>query len=523
MKKRNLFLLPLLVLGSTGLTSLMTSCKDDPIVEPGPEEPGPEEPGPEEPVVVAPTSIAFAEDSLELKVGNSVFLPAVTVLPENATDKSFTVTNSNEAAVKLVKDGNNYGLEGVAPGDAVITVASVANPELTDTLNVHVPEVALPTPVSATIAELNAKTADDTKNLYEVTGVVSWIKDKSNDAYGNLRLSTDDGSEDILVYGSTKDASSIAYDASYKNLVFTNPKDFVTGGLASEIDVGDVITMVCVYKYFSNTTPEIMGYLKPDSIVKSETRPNYSASVEVTKVGELGGATLSKTENICLGEELTLTVDIPTDYEAVVKVNGAELVAESVGVYKFTASFVNAVEVSFVEPAVPEGDVAYEMNTVFADVSFDAYGPYSTTKAGNTWDFSNGGKSKPNSSDVITEAFPMIVSKNGTTTDSYLTISLKYDVVGIDVVSYAWGNNGCNVVCTIETSVDGGTTWVALSNEGSSYTMTDGTHTKVNMSGNFDSTKLVRIHINTTADTNKKKKNNRLCIEKITFTYPTAA
>ena len=520
MKKRNLFLLPLLVLGSTGLTSLMTSCKDDSIVEPGPEEPGPEEPGPEEPVVVAPTSIAFAEDSLELKVGNSVYLPAVTVLPENATDKSFTVTNSNGAAVKLVKDGNNYGLEGVAPGDAVITVASVANPELTDTLNVHVPEVALPTPVSATIAELKAKTASDTKNLYEVTGLITSI---DHDKYGNMYISSLDRSESIQVYGSTKDTSCFAYDASYTNIVFTNPKDFIDSGLTNEIDLGDIITMVVEFELFGGTKPEIYGYVKTDSIVKSSTMANYTASLDVTKVGDLGGATLSKTEGIYVGEELTLTVDIPTDYEAVVKVNGAELVAESVGVYKFNASFVNAVEVSFVKPAVPEGDVVYEMNTVFADVKFDAYGPYSTTKAGNTWDFSNGGKSKPSPSDVITEAFPMIVSKNGTTTDSYLTISLKYDVVGIDVVSYAWGNNDCNVVCTIETSVDGGTTWVALSGEGSSYTMTDGTHAKVNMSGNFDSTKLVRIHINTTQDTNKKKKNNRLCIEKITFTYPTAA
>ena len=187
------------------------------------------------------------------------------------------------------------------------------------------------------------------------------------------------------------------------------------------------------------------------------------------------------------------------------------------------ASFANAVEVSFVEPSAPEGDVSYLMNEVLSDLKFGKYGQYSTTKNGNKWEFSNGGKSKPSPSDVITEEFPMVVSKNGTTTDSYLTISLKYDVVGIDVVSYAWGNSDCNVVCTIETSVDGGTTWVALSNEGSSYTMTNGTHTKVNMSGNFDSTKLVRIHLNTTQDTNSKKKNNRLCIEKITFTYPTAA
>ena len=485
MKKRNLILLPLLVLGSTGLSSLVTSCSK------------------------LPESVEFATDeAVVVRVGQPVELPGVTVLPEKAEDKTYSFALSSEGIVTLEEDEGKYILTGVAPGEVVITVTSTANPELKDTILVTVPTPdPLPTPVVKTIAELNEMTATDTGHLYQVTGVVSSIE---HDQYGNMYLSSSDGSSSILVYGACSDESCFAWtNYNYNNLKFTNSKDFVTSKLSEAIDFGDVITMVAQFQVY-NGTKEILGYVVKDSIVKSSTRPNYSASVEVTKVGELGGATLSKTENICLGEELTLTVDIPTDYEAVVKVNGAEIVAESVGVYKFIASFANAVEVSFVEPSAPEGDVSYLMNEVFSDVKFEKYGTYSTTKNGNKWEFSNGGKSKPSPSDVITEEFPMVVSKNGTTTDSYLTISLKYDVVGIDVVSYAWGNNGCNVVCTIETSVDGGTTWVALSNEGSSYTMTDGTHAKVNMSGNFDSTKLVRIHLNTTQDTNSKKKNNRL-------------
>ena len=351
MKKRNLFLLPLLVLGSTGLTSLMTSCKDDSIVEPGPEEPGPEEPGPEEPVVVAPTSIAFAEDSLELRVGNSVYLPAVTVLPENATDKSFTVTNSNGAAVKLVKDGNNYGLEGVAPGEVVITVTSTANPELKDTILVTVPTPdPLPTPIVKTVAEVSAMTATDTEHLYEVTGIVSQI---SHDIYGNMYLSSSDGSASIKVYGVAPDASCFDWtDYNYTNIKFTNPKTFKDSGLSDAIDLGDEITLVCQFELYKDknnkVTPEIYGYLKAGSIVKASARPVYSASVEVTKVGELGGATLSKTEGVCYGEELTVTVDAVTDYKPIVKVNdGFELTAKEDGTYKFIAGFTNKVTVEY--------------------------------------------------------------------------------------------------------------------------------------------------------------------------------
>ena len=105
--------------------------------------------------------------------------------------------------------------------------------------------------------------------------------------------------------------------------------------------------MVAQFQIY-NKTKEILGYVVKDSIVKSSTRPNYSAALEVTKVGELGGATLSKTEGVCYGEELTVTVEPVTDYKPIVKVNdGLALTAEEDGTFKFIAGFTNKVTVEY--------------------------------------------------------------------------------------------------------------------------------------------------------------------------------
>ncbi|MGM9809168.1 MAG: hypothetical protein ACI31I_05550, partial [Bacilli bacterium] len=116
MKKRNLILLPLLVLGSTGLSSLVTSCSK------------------------LPESVEFATDeAVVVKVGQPVELPGVTVLPEKAEDKTYSFALSSEGIVTLEEDEGKYILTGVAPGEVVITVTSTANPELKDTILVTVP------------------------------------------------------------------------------------------------------------------------------------------------------------------------------------------------------------------------------------------------------------------------------------------------------------------------------------------------------------------------------------------------
>ena len=353
MKKRNLILLPLLVLGSTGLSSLVTSCSK------------------------LPESVEFATDeAVVVRVGQPVELPGVTVLPEKAEDKTYSFALSSEGIVTLQEEEGKYYLTGVAPGEVVITVTSTANPELKDTILVTVPTPdPLPTPVVKTIAELNAMTETDSEHLYKVTGVVSSI---AHDEYGNMYLASDDGSEKIMVYGAcSSDACFSWTNYNYTNIKFTNSKDFIKSKLSESIDLGDVITMVAQFQVYKGTK-EILGYVVKDSIVKSSTRPNYSAALEVTKVGELGGATLSKTEGVCYGEELTVTVDAVTDYKPIVKVNGGlELTAEEDGTFKFIAGFTNNVTVEYT-PSVNYTYTELEKFDFHSDLS--AYQAYDAAK-----------------------------------------------------------------------------------------------------------------------------------------------
>ena len=340
MKRKSLILLPLLVLGSAAFAS----CE-------------PKEP----PVVVDPSKVAsveFASDAdITVKMGKYAEVPAVTVLPETATDKTYSLSISDETVAVLEEEEGTWYVKGVATGTATITVKTTDG-EFTDTLTVVVPERD-PAPAAkvATVTELVAKSADDTENLYKVTGVLTEVK---GDKYGNLYLAEADGSAQIMVYGSTLAASSITWtdytETNYVGLTFTNPQDFVTGGLKDKIAVGDIVTMVCVYKCY-NGTDEIMGYVLEDSIVKAADNAVYSASLSVEKVGDLGGATLSKETGIYYSEELTVTVEAVEGYKTIVKANGLVIPAASEGVYKFNAEFTNTVVVTYEEIVENQGPI----------------------------------------------------------------------------------------------------------------------------------------------------------------------
>ena len=110
--------------------------------------------------------------------------------------------------------------------------------------------------------------------------------------------------------------------------------------------------MVVEFELFGGTKPEIYGYVKTDSIVKSSTMANYTASLDVTKVGDLGGATLSKTEGIYVGEDLTLTVQAVDGYNPIVKFNNETIKPEEDGTYKVKAVFENSVTVEYESASV---------------------------------------------------------------------------------------------------------------------------------------------------------------------------
>ncbi len=516
MKKKSLILLPLLLV--SGVTAL-AGCE--------------KEPEPEVEVEAKVTSVSFSEDVPESLYMNAALDAEyyLTVATEGNASKDVTWTSSNTTIATVSVDG---AVTGLLPGEVTITATSVADTTKSASFTLNIKAKNLPTPKAATIAQLKAKKADDTTNIYEVTGIVTGIV---NSVYGNYYLSTTDGADTILVYGSTLQSSSIAWNAAYTEVAFTNPQDFKSeGGLKSKIEEGSQVTLICVYKYFNNT-PEIMGYVKSTAEgeyairSKADVGGIYSASVTTTQVnlageGEpenlAGGATISKESGIVYGEEITVTTTEVAGYEPVVSLNGLEISPTDDNVFKFNAGITNVVTVTYQAEVVPTGNVIYQVTDYFAKV-VGSYGAYSLKKNGITWDFTNAGYAMPKSSDIYAQKEVMLVIKSKTAMDQYFTITTKYDITGATINALTYGNSGNTVTYTLEywdaTANENAGAWVAVSGDNSSFTMTDETVAAKVLSGTFAATKQVRVHANMTASTDK---NNRLGIADVTLTYPTA-
>ena len=496
MKRKSLILLPLLVLGSAAFAS----CE-------------PKQP----PVVVDPSKVAsveFASDAdITVKMGKYAEVPAVTVLPETATDKTYSLSISDETVAVLEEEEGTWYVKGVATGTATITVKTTDG-EFTDTLTVVVPERD-PAPAAkvATIAELVAKSADDTENLYKVTGIATEIK---GDQYGNMYLAETDGSAKIMVYGSTLAASSISWtdytETNYVGLAFNNPKDFITGGLSAKIAEGDKITMVVVYKCY-NGTDEIMGYVLEDSIVKASENAVYTASVNVTQVEGAGSATLSKETAVCWGETLTLTVATPTGSKAVVKYNGNEIVGAE-GVYTVVAGATNAFTVEFVKDVAITGSVTHVLDSYFTGLG-TTYVAASCIDQGVKFNADRANYSSTGSAgDGVWEGKSHLVlcanNKNALAPTTYFTIETEEKITGITLNGLSWC--GSNMKVTIEYFDEATQTWV---NDGALKTFANTTKVKFALDsiGTWETTK-VRIKLNTTY-TN----NDRIGVESIVLHY----
>ena len=496
MKRKSLILLPLLVLGSAAFAS----C-------------GPDVP----PEVVDPSKVAsveFASDAdITVKIGKYAEVPAVTVLPETATDKTYSLSISDETVAVLEEEEGTWYVKGVATGTATITVKTTDG-EFTDTLTVVVPERD-PAPAAkvATVAELVAKSADDTENLYKVTGIATEIK---GDQYGNMYLAETDGSAKIMVYGSTLAASSISWtdytETNYVGLAFNNPKDFITGGLKNKIAEGDKITMVVVYKCY-NGTDEIMGYVLEDSIVKSSENAVYTASVNVTQVEGAGSATLSKETALCWGETLTLTVATPTGYKAVVKYNGNEIVGAE-GVYTVVAGGTNAFTVEFVKDEAIVGSVTHVLDSYFTSVG-TTYTTQRCVDQGVTFvaDYANYSSTGSAGDGVWEGQKHLVLAANASDNKpavTYFTVTSENKITGVTLNGLSWC--GSNMKVTIEYFDEATQTWV---NDGALKTFPNTTKVKFALDsiGTWESNQI-RIKLNTSY-----KGNDRIGLESIVLHY----
>ncbi len=203
--------------------------------------------------------------------------------------------------------------------------------------------------IEKTVAEMNAMTTSDSKNLYMVTGTISEITDTT---YGNGTLKDADG-KGLVVYGSyTADSASGYY---IKNGAYTF-NNYGKKGVGTDY-VGQEVTMIGVFDYF-NGTPEIKNAI---TFINDKT-----ASVTTEYDANQGTVTLNKSENVAFGDEIVVTVT-PNDGFKVASVtvskNGGE--AEDITqTLTFVAAKTNKVVVKFIDTTTP---VAYSYKLDFAN------------------------------------------------------------------------------------------------------------------------------------------------------------
>lgn len=115
---------------------------------------------------VSVTSIHLEDEQLTLGVGEKIRLNAV-VLPSNASDQRVSYSTSNANVASVTSDGQ---VKAIGVGEAVVTVSSVSNPNLTDTCKVTV-KAAVPTGLQLKASDtLNAMSDGDEK--LAISGVI---------------------------------------------------------------------------------------------------------------------------------------------------------------------------------------------------------------------------------------------------------------------------------------------------------------------------------------------------------------
>ena len=297
------------------------------------------------------------------KAGNEVPSAAV-VIGDNVADAynedvNFTFTNSCKfvapAGNKVVSrvDGTHNTTINF---DALTYVNAYDSMDNGTGVNVVTPNV-----LTKTIAEMNALTQNDNKNLYLVTGI---LKEITKADYGNGYLEDPTTGETIMLYGSYSEATILMSDTgvfSLKKTTDKNPK--VVGTALSEDNVGKMVTVFGTFKNF-NGTKEIVDSC---ALPKGEKISGLTATIEVND-STMGSATLSKTEGITFGEVITVDAVANTGYEVnkIEYTDKAGKVTDITTSKKFDADLANSVKVTFVEKsATPTKKTAMFVPTDF--------------------------------------------------------------------------------------------------------------------------------------------------------------
>lgn len=301
------------------------------------------------------------------KTGNEVPSAAV-VIGDNVADAynedvNFTFTNS----CKFVAPAGNKVVSRVdGTHNTTITFDALTYVNAYDSMdNGAGVNVVTPNVLTKTIAEMNALTQNDDKNLYLVTGI---LKEITKADYGNGYLEDPTTGETIMLYGSYSEATILMSDTgvfSLKKTTDKNPK--VVGTALSEDNVGKMVNVFGTFKNFNGTKEIVDSYALP----KGEKISGLTAKIEVND-STMGSATLSKTEGITFGEVITVDAVANTGYEVnkIEYTDKAGKVTDITTSKKFDADLANSVKVTFVEKsATPTKKTATFVPTDFEAVT----------------------------------------------------------------------------------------------------------------------------------------------------------
>lgn len=280
------------------------------------------------------------------KAGNEVPSAAV-VIGDNVAgayneDVNFTFTNS----CKFVAPAGNKVVSRVdGTHNTTITFDALTYVNAYDSMdNGTGVNVVTPNVLTKTIAEMNALTQNDDKNLYLVTGI---LKEITKADYGNGYLEDPTTGETIMLYGSYSEATILMSDTgvfSLKKTTDKNPK--VVGTALSKDNIGKMVTVFGTFKNFNGTKEIVDSYALP----KGEKISGLTAMIEVND-STMGSATLSKTEGITFGEVITVDAVANTGYEVnkIEYTDKAGKVTDITTSKKFDADLANFVRVTFAE------------------------------------------------------------------------------------------------------------------------------------------------------------------------------
>lgn len=198
-----------------------------------------------------------------------------------------------------------------------------------------IPDETLPDPVKTTISDILDGTTADGNTIYQITGILEDLD--HSDKYGNAYLTDPTTGESVKVYGisGTMDAFTIEGGT----ISYENSKDAIDA--LADVENGMMVTLNVQWSsQFNNVS----------AVYVSSEADTTAYDVSVTTDGN-GSAALSA-ETATYGTEITLTATPNANYAVEsVKVTTAYgstyLSTETENVYKFTATCVNKVEVTF--------------------------------------------------------------------------------------------------------------------------------------------------------------------------------